>query len=257
VCKETVKINGERKVCDHPYTTERCPNRDNHLMKYRTGYCADGLHEGTKPRSWNGKPMQVCKFFATCPCKCHDDLDMLFKMSERERIEPVLNPEWKPAPREFWMPSDDPTYVRHYRSSQDAVTPPVVLESPAPDLVPPTVAHSYAPTASGRAARGELESWVKVKCDEWLIEGYQMLCTPAWLSEEIADDQAIKPPSVGAISAIFDRWTKLGFAKIAKKPTRFLGYTDEGKKLGLDGMKARARRQRDMAQAEMKRGTLR
>jgi hypothetical protein len=257
ICKFIVKRNGEEFKCDVPYTGELCPNREHHLMKYRTGFCQQGFCEGTKPRSYSGKAIATCKFFATCPCKCHKDLDLLFKMSGKDRLEAVPNPEWTPAPREFWLPSDDPAYMPRYSSTHDAVSPPVIIESPAPDLVPATVAHSYAPTATGRAARGELESWVKTKCDEWLVEKYQTMCTPSWISEEIGHDQAIKPPSVGAISAVFDRWVKLGFAVVAKKPTRFLHYTDEGKRLGLDGMKARARRQRDLAQAELKRGTLR
>lgn len=199
--------------------------------------------------------MQVCKFFSTCPCKCHDELDKLFVMSDRERTW-VDNPEWQPEPKEFWIPSDDWGETRSL--SSDELTPaPVRIESPAPDLVPATVVRTFAPTVTGRAARGELESWVKAKCDEWLIENYHTLCTPAWLAEEIAYDQGIKPPSVGAISAVFDRWVKLGFARVAKKPTRFLGYTDEGKKLGLDGLKAKAKRARDMARSEQRRGSLR
>lgn len=178
-------------------------------------------------------------------------------MSDKDRIEAVPNPEWQPAPREFWLPSDDWEGVVEPSSVRSGTPAPVRLESPAPDLVPATVVRTFGPTATGRAARGELESWVKIKCDEWLIERYQMLCTPAWLANEIAYDQGIKAPSVGAISAIFDRWVKLGFAQVAKKPTRFLAYTDEGKKLGLDGMKTRAKRQRDMARAEMNRGALR
>jgi hypothetical protein len=253
VCKEFVKENGEKKVCDLPYTGDRCKNKDNHVWKMRSGFCEMGQHEGTKPRSASGKPMVTCKFFATCGCKCHDDLDLLFRMSGKDRIEPVVNPEWAPEPREFWLPSDDWNAAQPI--SRDAATPaPVRVESPAPDLVPATTVHTFSPTPTGRAARGELESWVKVKCDEWLIENYKMLCTPAWLAEEIAYDQAIKAPSVGAISAIFDRWVKLGFARVAKKPTRFLGYTDEGRELGLDGLKARAKRARDMARSEQRRG---
>jgi hypothetical protein len=132
-----------------------------------------------------------------------------------------------------------------------------MVESPAPDIVPPTVARSYAPTATGRAARGELEGWVKEVCDIWLIEGYQMLCTPAWISEEIASAQGIKAPSVGAISAVFERWVKLGFAVVQKKPTRFIAYTEEGKRVGLEGLKIRAKQQAKRKQAEQSRGSLR
>jgi hypothetical protein len=94
---------------------------------------------------------------------------------------------------------------------------------------------------------------VKTACDVWLVESYSFPCTPAWLAEEIAAAQAIKAPSVGAISAVFERWIKLGFAVIEKKPTRFVSYTDEGIKLGLEGLKARSKRTKQLTEAEKKR----
>lgn len=256
ICKRMVWKDYEQVQCNHPYTGEFCKNRDNHIIKYRTGFCGIGLCEGTKPHSASGVPMKTCPAYLTCPCDCHKALFKMFQMSEMPRLL-VENPEYHPPHREFWMPSDDPNYGLTPLSSDEDTDTRLAVESPAPDIVPPSVGRSYAPTATGRAARGELESWVKEVCDVWLIEKYQMLCTPAWISEEIADMQAIKPPSVGAISAVFERWVKLGFANIAKKPTRFLNYTEEGKSLGLEALKIRAKRIKKRTQAEQRRGSLR
>lgn len=169
----------------------------------------------------------------------------------------VEKSEYHTPERAFWMPSDDPEYWATARSSDNGAPVPVLVQSPIPDAVPATVRRSYAPTATGRAARGELESWVKDACDVWLVEGYDFYCTPVWLSEEIAITQAIKAPSVGAISAVFERWSKLGFASIEKKPTRFIKYTDQGVKLGLEQMKARSKRQVKLVDAEKKRNLIR
>ena len=126
---------------------------------------------------------------------------------------------------------------------------PRVEESPLPDAVPATIVRAFNPTASGRAAPGELELWVKQHCDIWLVEAERFPCTPAYLSEEIGKAQGIKPPSVGAITAVFQRWVKIGFAEIGAKPARFLKYTDDGVKLGLEGCKVRHKAKRKAAEA--------
>ena len=56
---------------------------------------------------------------------------------------------------------------------------------------------------------------------------------------------------------MFDRWVKLGFAVIEKKPTRFVRYTDEGIKFGLDRMKERSKRKLKLVQAEKRRNLIR
>lgn len=256
ICKRMVWKDYKQIPCNHPYTGELCKNRDNHIMKYKTGFCGIGLCEGTKPVSYSGVPMKTCPAYLTCPCDCHAKLFKMFEMSEMPRLL-VENPEYAPPHREYWMPSDDPNYGVATLSSPNGADVPATVQNPAPGILPPPTARSFAPTATGRAARGELELWVKEVCDVWLVEGYQMLCTPAWISEEIADAQGIKPPSVGAISAVFERWMKLGFAVIEKKPTRFTGYTEEGKQLGLDALKVRAKRVKKRTMAEQRRGSLR
>lgn len=161
----------------------------------------------------------------------------------------VDNSGYAPDHSEFQMPTLEERIAMHPLSSGPSSNAPRLVESPAPDLVPATVERAYAPTASGRAAPGELESWVKRECDVWLVEDEGFPCTPAYLAEQVGKTQGIKPPSVGAITAIFNRWVKIGFAEVAAKPARFVKYTEDGIRLGLDGCKARAKRQRRMAEA--------
>lgn len=251
-CKAKVRKAGKQVTCDTEYLGDTCPQKAKgyHLLPMKTGFCSNGWCEGTKAKDWRGNPVPTCDYIYTCPCKCHDELDKLFSMTGSERIV-VDSSGYVSPPRTYWIPSDDPLPVL---SSNGDTPAPVVVESPAPDRVPATVARTFTPTPTGRAARGELELWVKQHCDMWLIDEPGEPCTPAYLSAEIARDQGISPPSVGAISAVFDRWVKLGFAVVEKKPTRFVRYTDEGVKLGLEQMKARAKRLAKQQRSNQMRG---
>lgn len=222
-------------------------------IPYITGFCGTGLHEGTKPRSYSGKPMKTCMRLVndqsghprwSCECQCHKDLDRMFEMMGMERFIDQ-NPEYSPEIHTFIMPTLE---ERVALSIERRTIPAVVIESPSPEHVPATVARAYEPTESGRAGRGQLELWVKQTCDRWVLDQPEESCTPQWLSDQIAASQEIKPPSVGAINAVFDRWTKLNFALIGRKPVRFIGYTDEGVKLGLDALKLRAKLQKPSQQ---------
>jgi hypothetical protein len=113
--------------------------------------------------------------------------------------------------------------------------------SRAPEIVPATIVKNFAPTPTGRAGRGELESWVHEVTDIWAVEGGRD-CTPAYVSEEIARTKGVKAPSTGAVDAVFKRWFGYGFALIGSKPTRFLAYTPKGVELGLEVMKVQAKR---------------
>lgn len=257
-CKSEVRRGGKIEKCGKQYIKAQkvCPNRHSHLNKLKTGFCYNGWHEGSKAVDWRGNPVPTCEMFTTCPCDCHTQLGKLFEMTDSERI--LVSVSGYVADKgDFVMP--DPSIVASRYNAEDD-TPPVLVESPAPDRVPATLARSYAPTASGRAARGELESWVKRHCDVWLIEYDGQYednpCTPTYLANEIARAEGINPPSVGAISAVFDRWTKLGFAVTAKKPTRFVRYTDEGIELGLERMKDNAKRAKRLSMAEHRRNSV-
>ena len=230
-----------------------CRNRAEHCV-IRTGFCENGNCEGTNKKSYSGKAMPTCKFWKTCACTCHTSYDMMFKMSEMER-QVVDNSGYSPDRGDFVMPTLEERLAEHVLSAPVTAPRTAYVESPAPDLVPATLQRSYAPTTTGRAAAGELESWVKKQCDIWVIEDSEndiwYTCTPAYLAEKIAETEGIKAPSVGAISAVFDRWVKIGFADCQKKPTRFVGYTEQGKRLGLEGCKEKAKRARRSAEAAL------
>lgn len=259
LCKEVVKTE---KLIIQPCATRLvnrdqryvCPNISEHMLKFKTGFCSNGNCEGTAKKSPSGAAMPTCKWWKRCPCICHTVYDRMYAESEMPRVL-VDNSGYDPPKHQFKMPTVE---ERIMLSNASRMNTPIVVESPVVDAVPPTLRRGFAPTPTGKAARGELESWVKDECDAWLIDKEIYPCTPPYLAEAIAKTQGLgKQPSVGAISSVFDRWIGIGFAVIGKKPTRFLSYTDEGVKLGLDGLKELRKRTRRFEDAATKRGTLR
>jgi hypothetical protein len=203
-----------------------------------TGWCANGGHEGKKARYSNGAPMPTCTAINWCQCKCHAEIDEMFEETGRERT--ILdNPIYVPKPSTFHLED----YIKPEPAAVDTDALPVAT-SQAPGVLPPVVPKTFTPPPSGKAAKGELEDRVREVTDLWVAQfastGFE--CTPKWISERIASKYRIKPPSVGAIGAVFDRWTRYGFAVIERKPVRFSGYTEEGIRLGLDALKAKAQR---------------
>jgi hypothetical protein len=248
VCKRDIKDDHLKKVpCNKRFIDGRCGNEAIHISKYKTGFCAKGWCEGKKPVTWNGKPAPSCKMWRTCGCECHDFFDTMFASTDRPR-EVVNYSEYHPNRHEFWMPTPEERMALLASSRPGAVDSPTLVESPLPEAVPATLRRTFTPTATGRAARGELESWVKDQCDIWLVEEEEFPCTPAYLAGEIGRTQGIKEPSVGAISAVFERWVKMGFAIVEKKPTRFICYTEQGVKFGLEGCKEKAKRDKRASQ---------
>jgi hypothetical protein len=155
---------------------------------------------------------------------------------------PVDKSGYVPDKGDFIMPT--PTEIAAERTQHDIATPVIRTESPDPSLVPHTVTRTFAPTPTGRSGRGELEQQVDAVCKVWLIDNPGVLCTPKYISVQIENDFGIRQPSVGAIGAVFDRWTELGYADCQRKPVRFVKFTDDGLKLGLEGCKERARRKK-------------
>jgi hypothetical protein len=232
-----VKVCGE-KLRVRPYGGEYCPNRDNHLFPIPTGFCNSGWCEGTKGALGNGKFAPTCKSFINCPCDCHARLNRMFHMAGTERVL-VDESSWH-ADNPFVLPTreivvpTDPVADTDTESSTE-------LESAPPVALPAGMQRIFLPTPSGRTGRGELESWVKEVTDAWVVDR-EGLCTPRHISQTIARVKGVKPPSVGAIDAVFNRWAEIGFAVIEKKPTRFGGYTEAGLRLGLEVMRAAAKR---------------
>lgn len=256
-CSSKVRVfDGEKVVhakCDGQWVGDKqCPKKDQHLLPMKSGWCAQGWCEGTKATDWRGRPAPTCKMIGQCPCICHDMLTKMFAMTGAERLV-IESSGYAPPHRTYWLPEDDPLPALDRSSNGLVGTGPAIIESPAPDIVPATVTRDFRPTESGRTPKGQLELWVKEQCDIWLIDKPGFPCTPQWLSDHIAEDQGITPPSVGAISAVFDRWTNLGFAVIERKPTRFIKYTDEGIRLGLERMKQDAKRKTRLQVADDRR----
>lgn len=249
-CKNLVREGSKQVKCGNQYLGNECTKKDVHLLKFKTGFCSNGWCEGTKPTDWKGNAVPTCKFYMTCPCKCHDEVGKLFEATETERILVDASGYSTPA-RTYWMPSDDPLPPLSTVNGNPVAE---IIESPAPDRVPTRVAPTFTPTPTGRAARGELESWVEEVCNAWLVDEPDFHCTPAFIAEEIAKTKGITPPSVGAIGSVFNRWVELGFAECAKKPVRFVRYTEDGLKLGLAAIKERVRRQKKLQESAARRG---
>ena len=218
----------------------------------KTGFCFDGNHEGTKPKSHSGLPMKTCEFWQTCPCECHEMITRMFEETGMERLL-IDNPEYRHVKSPFWMPSLLDTPLESTASNGSGAIPATVVQGADPAVAPPRVAASYAPTSTGRAARGELESHVQEATDDWTATVPEYKCTPDWINEWLAEKYGMNA-SVGAIHAVFMRWEKLGFAYIEKKPVRFLGYTPDGIKYGLERLKIKSKREKKQRQSAANRG---
>lgn len=237
-CTSKIREIAEVKECNFKLKThwsgvgDECPNRENHLHPLLSGFCHSGWHEGQKI------PAPTCKHYLNCPCKCHSDLNRMYEMAGEPRIL-VNNSTWKPA-NVFVMPSLEPLSAVSSNSVGIVARP--VVESPAPGIVPAAIARPFVPTTTGRAGRGELEAWVRSVTDVWAVEK-DAVCSVGYISREIGRTKGIEPPSQGAIQNVLYRWKELGFATIeTARPMRFLGYTEEGIRFGLENLKARAKR---------------
>lgn len=230
VCPTLVRKGGTVQKCGTTLRAGRCSNRENHLLPFESGFCNSGWHEGHKIN----KP--TCKFWVTCPCECHTVLSKMAEMAGTERSL-VDNSTFQVDRGAFVRVSLTEATTASLEARKDIVR----RESPAPGIVPVVHEKTFAATPSGRAGRGELESWVAQVTGIWAVEGGPN-CTPQYVSESIARTRGITPPSSGAVDAVFKRWQKIGFATIETKPTRFTGYTPEGIEHGLEVMKAKARR---------------
>ncbi len=202
-------------------------------LPFPSGFCNSGWHEGTRAKDWRGNPAPTCRLAGSCPCSCHTELDRMFEMAGQERVVQD-NPEWIPPERTYWMPSDDPTY------NMPAAAPDVVADDEHLEV-----------TATGRVRKGGLESAVQRVVLTWLegadlqkrIEGFVVkdISAAVFENEGAALD---KPPSLGAIGAVLDRWDTYGYVLLGKKPVRVIGLTPDGQEKGLDWCRARFKKQK-------------
>lgn len=198
------------------------------MSKHITGFCGIGSHEGTKPKSPSGKPLKTCEDWVVCGCDCHKQITSMFEMTGRERV-PVPNPEYITPERTYWMPSDEPNYG---------------LPEPSPDIGQggALVAERGAVqiTESGRTKKGDLERAVQRVCLWPLSEGEDYYSVK-YISQKVYENEAAaleKPPSLGAVAAVLQRWEKYGYAMLGRNPVRFVMLTLAGKENGLDWCRA-------------------
>ena len=230
-------LTGVEGTCDTPFKGERCPRFREHVWPYPSGFC-QGKHacEGTKPKSPSGKPMKTCEFWLLCPCTCHSDLTEMFSMLGHER-RLVDNPEYIPPVSNFVLPPYEDLELVPGSAPEQTKT---IIKSDH-EKIPDTVVKDFEQTGS-RTPRGLLEQNVKLACDYWVKESITDECTTLWVQEHIENWLDMPTVSRGAIHACWKRWDELGFAFIADNPVRFICYTPKGIKLGLEGIKAEAKR---------------
>lgn len=235
-CTARVRKAAEFEPCNTKLINKKdygyvCPNRQVHVMPLITGFCHSGWHEGMKI----DKP--TCKFWITCPCDCHTSLSRMYAMTDTERVM-VNNSTYVPDRGSFVRVSLTDAVEKAIHANPTAR----VVESAAPAVVPSTVEKQFAPTASGRTARGQLELWVKRVTDDWALSMPEN-CTPQYIARTIRVNEKLdKEPSTGAIDAVLRRWVAIGFAITGSKPIRFVRYTPDGITHGLEILKDRARR---------------
>ncbi len=119
------------------------------------------------------------------------------------------------APAPAPLPADDPSNL-------------VIPEEPEPDK-------------NDRRPRGWLATDVKDVCDKFITgeiilpEGKTL--TPHRVAVLVKEQGGLeKPPSAGAVTAVFKRWQEYKFVVMNEKPFAFSDYTDEGRNVGLAGL---------------------
>lgn len=230
----------------------------------RTGWCIMGQCEGTRPKSASGKPMPTCTMWPECKCKCHVEITKMYEMAGVPRPAPEPNPEYKPAPRTYWMPGDpDPMPTEPLSMSvgvdaptgieQPVVTPPRAQEAPPSQ---PVVSWGRpASTPTGRKPKGQLEYEVLAVCADFVRNVFDWeACTPKLVSEEIGKRHSAEPPSTGAINAVWDRWEKIEFAEQAKKPSRFVKFLGKPTISALEKRKMDLKRMKRQGESAYRRG---
>lgn len=186
---------------------------------YRTGFCNDGLHEGTQPVTASGKGRKVCTLVKVCQCECHKELDAMFAAAEMERVV-QQNPKYEPYQQTYVMPTGEELQAQRVERR-----PPVQRDLDQP--------------YEERAGRGQLEHFAHRVCMEWFNDPERNEdMTTARVGELIQEITGTETrPSSGAVHSIFVRWQKCGWATIGAKPVRFCGPTPEGLVQGLDKMR--------------------
>lgn len=163
----------------------------------------------------------------------------MFEMGGMER-EPRQNPEYVPVKPTMWMP--DAAFYAELAKEREKEAIAKQTRNSEDETFSVTITKPTTATPTGRSHRGELEAYVLEVCTEYSIRPADGFCSTQFVSDEIVRIQGVKAPSTGAIHAVFQRWTKYGFAYILSGPVRFIGFTPDGSKLGLAVMRDRFKR---------------
>ena len=151
----------------------------------------------------------------------------MFEAANLPRI-PMQNPDYREPVNSFILPSKEERIAAIVAEKMERIQQ---AERPL-DVVKFA---QFEDTPSGKRARGQLEDEVLYVCSQFSRgELDEEILTPAIIGALIDESN---PPSVGAIVAVFNRWTKIGFANYAQKPLRFESFTAAGLERGLQKMK--------------------
>lgn len=216
-----------------------------------SGFCKQGWHEGLKPKTWRGDPAPACHW-EQCGCQCHVTMAAMQEAAGVPRTF-ADNPAYVPDRGHFVLPEPSIRGVSTGLSSTDDTEGHPDTERDARAVVDPVAGVSFAPTESGRRARGQLEYEVLAVCRRWLADEFDWpACYPKEIAEIIDKNE---PPSTGAVSAVLARWERMGFAEYQHKPIAFLKFTNSnGTAEELSRAKAEAKRSVKMARSRARRG---
>ena len=224
-----------------------------------SGYCNEhdkpGQHEGQRPKNYRGRPLKTCPNLDKCPCQCHYQVEKMFKLTGMERQD-MSNPEYVPEHSEFVMPIvPDPVTGTVALVSGDPLDPSALEDAYTPPPVATQTPLAQRRTPLGYAGRGALEAQVW-DCSRTLIkEGVEVttLVASTWIESKYK----VPPPSRGAIQAVWERWVKLEYAELGKKPVRFVRFTQDDTWERLERIKSSGKTKKKADLMAAKRGTLR
>lgn len=154
---------------------------------------------------------------------------------------------------------DDPLLeTTHFGESEDVADP--VIEDDGWEDPDPTGADALAAADAPdepRRPRGWLETDIErllgaIETGEVPITEGQKL-TPHFIAKKLTEVESLaKEPSTGAVSAVFDRWVKIGAANMAEKPYAFLSFTPAARTEGIAALKAQVKEAKKEAAAAAK-----
>lgn len=107
-----------------------------------------------------------------------------------------------------------------------------------------------------RRPRGWLEHDLKLVTDMFVTGQIQTngeWLTPHRLTRLIQETGSLEEaPSAGACANVLKRWNEYGFAIVNERPLAFVDYTEKGREIGLEELKAQYIASKKRRQAQVK-----